>query len=1006
MIGSTVLRLRTRPGLDSNMPGRTPSDEARPNGTAVAEAGAGARAAPGRITSAVLMAAWTVPLLLGPGSGGLRVAILLAVPVMLLATIAWSPIRRAIGRRRRAGPGQPPSGHEGAEDPAALLLLAAGPAGLLDRPFVPRVAGSTVDLRAGESIALVGRPEPVRAAARWLLCQLAAGRCEPAPHPGPAWTWLADLPGGASGSPHVHLRDGLEQPGASTGWQGAGAAPEDVVILLAHALSAVPLWCRRVVEVPDSDAHLVSREWAETVADALAGSVTASSVRDPLPRDVLLTDLLADPVSAWADPDQGLGAAFAVDAQGPVVVDLARQGPHALVAGTTGSGKSELLTGWVLALACRYPPSALTVVAFDYKGGATFGPLSGLPHLAGLHTDLDAASTARALTGLRAELRRRERVLADAGVRDLAGLLRADPSRMSRLLVVVDEFRALADEHPDLMAAFVRLAAQGRSLGMHLVLATQRPAGAVSADLRANIQVTVCLRVTAGHESSDVLGSPAAASLPRIPGRALLGIDGLREIQTAWCGPATEETIRSIVARTAQVATHRREASTPALWAPPLPTRAPAPAVDAGAPPGRLPVVLVERTDRQRQVPWWWPLDATPLVVAGSPGTGRTTTLATLAVGAAAAGIAVHWVGRRPPLPPGHPLLGTVVDPSDPRRLVRLVTLLGQRPSPGLLCVDDADAVVGPAHPVAPETLERLLLGRAAGLTVALSGSLGLLTARWAAGARYRLVLGPLDHGQAALAGVPRTLVGGEPPPPGRGVLLGDGPPCAVQVLVPADPPAGRHTPEPATVLRLEPVPAHVPAARLPPPPGADQVALGRGGDGAEVIWWSAARGARLVIAGPSESGRSSALDLIERGLIAHGHRPLRLDPSSPAPAGRVPGGSPGPDAWLVDDAESLQPVVADAVGARWSAPDGVVVATVRSEGMAAAYRGIPGLLRGARSSLVLAPLRGGPAHLSAAEVMPHADPTAPGTPGRGVLIEPRRTVPVQVACWGDPPIR
>ena len=120
----------------------------------------------------------------------------------------------------------------------------------------------------------------------------------------------------------------------------------------------------------------------------------------------------------------------------------------------------------------------------DYKGGAAFGPLARLPHTAGVLTDLDPAATARALASLEAEVRRRERLLAEAGAKDVRAVSPAQAP--PRLVVAVDEFATLATQHPDVLDCLVRVAAQGRSLGIHLVLATQRPAGAVSPAIRAN----------------------------------------------------------------------------------------------------------------------------------------------------------------------------------------------------------------------------------------------------------------------------------------------------------------------------------------------------------------------------------------------------------------------------------------------------------------------------------------------------------------------------------------
>ncbi|MFD6448415.1 FtsK/SpoIIIE domain-containing protein [Promicromonospora sp. NPDC060204] len=220
------------------------------------------------------------------------------------------------------------------------------------------------------------------------------------------------------------------------------------------------------------------------------------------------------PADDWSVP-LGLGADGA-----PVLLDLVRDGPHLLVAGTTGSGKSELLLTLVLGLALARSPADLALVLVDFKGGASLGACDGLPHVVGQVTDLEPGLAARALAGLRAELRRRERVLAERGAADVIAL---PPGVLPRLVVVIDEFRALADDLPAFLPALLRVAAQGRSLGVHLVLATQRPGGAVGPDLRANVSARLALRVTDPLESRDVVDDPAAAYLPSAtPGRAVL----------------------------------------------------------------------------------------------------------------------------------------------------------------------------------------------------------------------------------------------------------------------------------------------------------------------------------------------------------------------------------------------------------------------------------------------------------------------------------------------------
>lgn len=224
-----------------------------------------------------------------------------------------------------------------------------------------------------------------------------------------------------------------------------------------------------------------------------------------------------------------------------VTIDLLSDGPHALVAGTTGAGKSELLQTLVLSLALAHSPDDLAVALVDYKGGASFGECARLPHVVGQVTDLDPGAAERALTGLRAELRRRERLFAAVGAGDLATyrLRREDAESLPRLLVVVDEFRAMADDHPDFIPGLVRIAAQGRSLGIHLVLATQRPSGAITGDMRANISLRIALRVAGTADSQDVIDVPDAAWIPaHLPGRAIVrrGLGPPEVIQTYFAG--------------------------------------------------------------------------------------------------------------------------------------------------------------------------------------------------------------------------------------------------------------------------------------------------------------------------------------------------------------------------------------------------------------------------------------------------------------------------------------
>src|SRR2546430_7102437 len=226
----------------------------------------------------------------------------------------------------------------------------------------------------------------------------------------------------------------------------------------------------------------------------------------------------------------------------PFDVSLRFDGPHALVGGMTGSGKSELLQSLVASLASRYPPRTLNFLLVDYKGGAAFKDCVDLPHTVGFVTDLDGHLVNRALVSLRAELRRREEILRRFGAKDLLDLEQGHPDDApASLVIVVDEFAALATELPQFVEGMVDVAQRGRSLGIHLVLATQRPAGVINDKIRANTNLRVALRFSDVGESVDVIGVRDAARPGLPPGRAFarIGPADVTEFQAAYVGGQT-----------------------------------------------------------------------------------------------------------------------------------------------------------------------------------------------------------------------------------------------------------------------------------------------------------------------------------------------------------------------------------------------------------------------------------------------------------------------------------
>ncbi|MDR0416092.1 MAG: FHA domain-containing protein, partial [Propionibacteriaceae bacterium] len=224
-------------------------------------------------------------------------------------------------------------------------------------------------------------------------------------------------------------------------------------------------------------------------------------------------------------------------------LDLRTQGPHALVGGTTGAGKSEFLQAWVLGMAAAHSPDRVSFLFVDYKGGSAFSRCLDLPHTVGLVTDLSPYLVRRALTSLRAELRFREHLLQEKAAKDLPELeKRGDPDCPPSLIIVVDEFAALVGEVPEFVDGVVDVAQRGRSLGLHLILATQRPAGVIKDNLRANTNLRVALRMADEHDSTDVLGEKTAAYFDSAtPGRgaAKTGPGRVAQFQSAYPGAKT-----------------------------------------------------------------------------------------------------------------------------------------------------------------------------------------------------------------------------------------------------------------------------------------------------------------------------------------------------------------------------------------------------------------------------------------------------------------------------------
>lgn len=222
-------------------------------------------------------------------------------------------------------------------------------------------------------------------------------------------------------------------------------------------------------------------------------------------------------------------------------------GPHGLVAGTTGSGKSEILQTYILSMATLYHPYEVGFVIIDLKGGGMANQFAGLPHLTGTVTNIDRRGINRAILSIKAEIARRQDMLLEADVNhinDCNRLYKAERVRqpMPHLIMIVDEFAELKAEYPDFMKELITVARIGRILGVHLILATQKPAG-VDAQIRSNSGFRLCLKTQTKEDSNEVIKTPLAAEIVE-PGRAYFQVGNneiFELIQSAYSGADVPE---------------------------------------------------------------------------------------------------------------------------------------------------------------------------------------------------------------------------------------------------------------------------------------------------------------------------------------------------------------------------------------------------------------------------------------------------------------------------------
>ncbi len=316
--------------------------------------------------------------------------------------------------------------------------------------------------------------------------------------------------------------------------------------------------------VPD----VVNESVIDAVAEKLANiELDLSSQRYALPNMITFMEMFnvgkiehLNSLTRWKEnnPTKTLQTPVGVDSYGGTFnLDLHEKfhGPHGLVAGMTGSGKSEFIITYILSLAVNYHPDEVAFILIDYKGGGLTGAFEDeergikLPHLAGTITNLDGAAVKRSLISIQSELRRRQAIFNEARKASNEGTMdiykyqqlyrdKVVSEPVPHLFIISDEFAELKTQQPEFMEQLISAARIGRSLGVHLILATQKPSGVVDDQIWSNSKFRVCLKVQEKADSQDMIKCPDAAELSQT-GRFYLQV-GFNELfalgQSAWCG--------------------------------------------------------------------------------------------------------------------------------------------------------------------------------------------------------------------------------------------------------------------------------------------------------------------------------------------------------------------------------------------------------------------------------------------------------------------------------------
>lgn len=533
------------------------------------------------------------------------------------------------------------------------------------------------------------------------------------------------------------------------------------VLVLADSTENLPRPCRLIVECDGTKASYtlrqesgvsitqqmtvdrISLQQMDSLARTMAAIELKKSTAGEIPSALTLLELLGikqlgehDMAASWERNrfPQLLPVPIGVKSGGKTVqlqlhdkIERQGHGPHGLIAGTTGSGKSELLQSLVAGMAAEYHPHDVNFLLIDYKGGGMSNVLEAFPHVVGSLTNLDKRMIHRAKVSLRAELVRRQQILKEAGnlqhIDEYYLLHFKEP--LPHLIVMIDEFAELKRDHPDFMDELISIASIGRTLGLHLILATQKPSGVVDDKIWSNARFRICLRVQEESDSRDMLKVPDAAWITK-SGRGYFQVGSgeiFEQLQFAWSSapytadgksPASiyklglsgermpmalnvnepmdltsaqpsSKQLQAVIHAVQKTADHLGVTPLKGPWLPPLPELIGPLEISDEIEQGEGLVAVAGLADditEQQQLPLQIALDDGHLLIYGMPGSGKTTFIQSLLMSLAKRYSPETWngyvvdMGRTMKDFASLPHIGNVLMPEDHDRVSRLFRYL------------------------------------------------------------------------------------------------------------------------------------------------------------------------------------------------------------------------------------------------------------------------------------------------------------------------------------------